>query len=201
MRVTIQRRAKVPRWLSLLTPMLSVGLAFLFGALVLLASGSDPILVYGTMLKTSLTTRFGVSETIVKAIPLMFTGLAVAITLRMKILNLGAEGQLNMGAFAASLFALTFTGLPVYLMLPGMILAGAAGGALWSLLAVAPRVLWGTSELIISLMLNYVAALWVSYLTNGPWRDPTARGFPLGPVFVEAGQLPSFFGTASTAGS
>jgi general nucleoside transport system permease protein len=200
MRVLIQRRVNVPRWLAVAAPLGSVIMAFVVGALVLLASGNDPIKVYGIMLKSSVTTNFGISETIVKAIPLMLCGFAVAVTMRMRVLNLGAEGQLYIGAFAASWFAMTFTGLPAGVMLPGMLIVAFVAGALWSVLAILPRILWGTSELIVTLMFNYVAILWVSFLVNGPWQDPTARGFPLGPVFVPAAQLPVLGNTRLHAG-
>jgi simple sugar transport system permease protein len=190
MRLLIQKRVDVPRWLTLVAPVISVGLAFLVGAAVIASTGGDPIKVYRLMLESSLFSRYGLPETIVKAIPLMLSGFALAVTMRMRVLNLGAEGQIYIGAVAAAWVAAAFGNLPAGLLLPLMFVAGLSAGGLWSLIAVLPRVLWNTSELITSLMMNYVAILWVAYLVNGPWRDPTARGFPLGPVFPEAGQLP-----------
>jgi len=195
MKLVIQRRADVPRWLSLAGPLGAVLLAFLIGAAVLVASGSDPIKVYATMAQSALLTRFGLSETIVKTIPLTLCSLAVAVTLRMKVINIGAEGQLYMGAFAASWFAGAFPGLPATLMIPGMIAMGCVGGSLWSLLAIAPRLIWGTSELFTTLMLNYVASLWISYEVMGPMMDPKASGAAIGPSFVAAAQLPTLGAT------
>ena len=189
--MVIQRRGDVPLWLSVAAPLVSVLLALLVGAVIIVASGKDAIMVYGTMFRSALTTRFGLSETLVKAIPLMLCGLAVLVTLRMKILNLGAEGQLYMGAVAATWLATSYTDLPAWLMVPGMLLLGILAGGAWSILAVLPRVLWGTSELITTLMFNYLAMLWVSYLVNGPWRDPAALGFALGYPFVPAARLPT----------
>jgi simple sugar transport system permease protein len=192
MRLLIQKRVDVPRWLSLVAPLISVGLAFLLGAVVIAATGGDPVEVYRIMLQSALFSRYGFPETIVKAIPLMLSGFALAVTLRMRVLNLGAEGQIYIGAIATAWLAMSLPALPAGIMLPAMFILAFIAAGLWSLVSVLPRVLWGTNELITTLMLNYVATLWVAYLVNGPWRDPTARGFPLGSVFPLAGQLPTW---------
>ncbi len=191
MRIVLQRRLYVPRWLSIGAPVASVVLALLLGAVLMRLTGSDPAKVYALMLRSALTTRFGLTETAVKAIPLMLCGLAVAISMRIKVFNIGAEGQLYLGAAAATWVALTFTGLPAMVMLPAMMALGALAGGIWSIIAILPRVWWGVSELITTLMLNYVAILSVYWLVNGPWKDPAVRGYPLSPTFVPAGQLPT----------
>jgi general nucleoside transport system permease protein len=200
MRIVRQRRMNVPWWLKIGAPAASVVLALLFGAVVMLLVGNDPVKVYALMLRSALTTRFGLSETAVKAIPLMLCGFAVAISMRMQIFNVGAEGQLYLGAAAATWVALTFTGLPAPIMLPAMMLLGCLAGGLWSIIAILPRVLWGISELITTLMLNYVATLAVYWLVNGPWKDPAVRGYPLSPTFVPAALLPTLGTTRVHAG-
>jgi len=125
----------------------------------------------------------------------MIAGLAVSLSFRMKLWNIGAEGQMYMGAFAASGLALFFPGLPKVVMLPGMFCLGFLAGGLWSLLAALPKAYLNINEVITTLMLNNVAVLWVGYLVYGPWRDPRGMNFPLSARFVDAGQLPTFGGT------
>jgi ABC-type uncharacterized transport system permease subunit len=142
------------------------------------------------MFKGAFGSAYGLSETVVKAIPLLLAGLGVAIAFKMLLWNIGAEGQLYMGAFAASYIALFHPDLPSYIMLPAMLVAGMLAGGLWALLTALPRALLGVNEVIISLMLNYVAILWVDYLVYGPWKDPQGFNFPLTAPFPESAILP-----------
>ncbi len=187
----LQKRAKPSPLLAFLVPALSVVLALALGAVFLAATGHSPVEVYSTMLKGALGSKYGVSETIVKAIPLMLTGLGVSLAFRMLLWNIGAEGQLYMGAFAASLVALTFPGLPQPVLLTAMFLAGFVAGGLWGLLSAVPRAYFGVNEVITSLMLNYVAIYWVDYLVYGPWKDPQGYNFPLTPPFSPSAHLPT----------
>lgn len=193
--VVLEKRLVPSRWLSFLIPTLSVILALLFGALFLLLTGYDPVKIYGVMLTGAFGSKYGLSETIVKSIPLMLTGLGVSIAFKMLLWNIGAEGQLYMGAFAASWVALSFPDAPSSILLPAMFVAGFLGGALWGLLPALPRAYLGVNEVITSLMLNYVAILWVDYLVYGPWKDPHGFNFPLTAPFTPAADLPTFFGT------
>ena len=113
----------------------------------------------------------------------------------MLLWNIGAEGQLHMGAFAASWLALSYPHLPAAIMLPGMFLLGFLAGGLWGLLPAIPRAYLGTNEVITTLMLNYVAILWVAFLVTGPWRDPQGLRFPLSAPFSDAACLPTFLHT------
>lgn len=195
MGLRLERRADVPRVLVWTTPLASVLLALLAGALFLRLTGSDPAEVYGMMLRGAFGSRYGATETMVKAIPLMLCGLGVGIAFRMLLWNIGAEGQLYMGAFAATWVCMTFPGWPPYLLLPAMVAAGCLAGGLWALLPALPRAYLRTNEVITTLMLNYVAILWVSYLVHGPWRDPAGLNFPLTRPFPRAAWLPTFPGT------
>ena len=174
-----------------MVPVVSIGLALVFGGLVLLAAGEDPISVYRAMLRGALGDRNGVAETLVKTIPQLLTGLGVALAFRMRLWNIGAEGQLYLGAVAATglgLYLLPHAPAPV--LIPAMVAAGMLGGAAWGAIPGALRAFLGANEIITSLMLNYVAVLFAEYLVHGPWRDPASFGFPGTPPLPEAGWLP-----------
>lgn len=187
----LEKRLTYSPALAFLVPALSVVLALGSGAIFLLATNHDPVKIYLTMWEGAFGSKYGVSETIVKAIPLMLSGLGVAIAFRMLLWNIGAEGQLYMGAFAASWVALSFPDAPASILLPAMFLAGFLAGALWGLLPAIPRALLGVNEVITTLMLNYVAILWVDYLVYGPWKDPQGFNFPLSRPFSPSAILPT----------
>ncbi|MGR6836422.1 ABC transporter permease [Syntrophomonas erecta] len=176
---------------KVMVPVLSVLLALAFGWVFLALSGLDAGETYFRMFKGAFGSSYAISETIVKAIPLMLAGLAVSLAFRMKLWNIGAEGQLYMGAFAASGVALALGDLSSPLLLGLMLLAGFIGGALWGFIPGVLRAYWQVNETITSLMLNYVAISWVNYLVFGPWKDPQSMGFPLTPRFTPAAYLPT----------
>ena len=164
-------------------------------ALVLLVLGQDPIATYAGMLRITLGTDYGRSEVVVKMIPLLLCALAVAVPARLGLVNVGGEGQLYLGAWLASWAALSFPQLPALLLLPLMLLMGMIGGGLWALLPAVLRALGWLNETISTLLLNYVAILFVQYFVFGPWKDPTSGNFPQSAAFVAAAQLPLLPGT------
>ncbi|MBA1335683.1 MAG: Nucleoside ABC transporter, permease protein 1 [Firmicutes bacterium] len=182
----------VPKRRQLAYRILAVVLALVLGAAFLGVMGFSPMAIYRKMFGGAFGSKYGITETIVKTIPLMLAALGVSVAFRMKLWNIGAEGQLYMGCFAASWVALRFPGLPAYVMLPAMFMAGMLGGGLWALVPAVPRALFGTNETLSTLMLNYVAILWVDYLVFGPWKDPKGFNFPITPEFSEAAFLPAF---------
>ncbi|MGB9660824.1 MAG: ABC transporter permease [Moorellaceae bacterium] len=194
-RVFWEKRLQPSPFMMVIIPVVSVILALGLGAVFLALTNLDPLKVYQSMLKGVIGSKYGISETVVKAIPLMLTSLGVALAFRMLLWNIGAEGQFYMGAFGASWVALTFPHWPVYVMLPAMFIAGCLMGGIWALLPAIPRAKWGVNEVITTLMLNYVAILWVDYLVYGPWKDPQGFNFPLTAPFSKAATLPSLAGT------
>ncbi len=146
------------------------------------------------MIDGALGSKYRFQETIVKTIPLVITSLGIAIAFRMQFWNIGAEGQIMMGAFMAGFVALKFPTLPMAVMIPAMIVFGMIGGGLWALLPAMFKAKWGTNETIVTLMMNYIALKWVTYLQYGPWKDPNGLGFPKIPNFVDAAILPKVFG-------
>ncbi len=184
------RREENSTLVGLMTPILSIIMAFVLGWLVLDLAGFNPALVYRKMFSGSLGTYYAVSETIVKAIPLMLAGLAVSLAFKMKLWNIGAEGQIYMGAFAASGVAVAVGDGSPFLLIPLTMLAGFIAGAAWGFIPGMLRAYGQVNETIITLMLNYVAIYWVDYLVFGPWKDPKSMGFPLAPILPSGAQLP-----------
>lgn len=176
---------------QLFVAFLSILLALVFGWVFLYLYGIDPGQTYIHMWDGAFGNAYAISETLVKAIPLMLAGLAVSLAFRMKLWNIGAEGQLYMGAFAASGIALSMGDVSAWLLLPLMLAAGFAAGGFWALIPAALRAYWNVNETITTLMLNYVAIFWVESLVFGPWKDPQSMGFPLTPRFSENASLPT----------
>jgi simple sugar transport system permease protein len=112
----------------------------------------------------------------------------------MKFWNIGGEGQIIMGAFASSFVALRLPGVPDFALLPLMAAAGVLGGALWAIIPALLKAKLRTNETIITLMMNYIALNWITFLQYGPWKDPKAKGFPKIQDFSEAAILPNIFG-------
>ncbi|MEI8095448.1 MAG: ABC transporter permease [Spirochaetales bacterium] len=177
-----------PGWVTLL----AVVLAFALVAVFIAATGKNVGAVYAKMFVGAFGTEFGFTETLVKAIPLMLCGLGVSLAYRIQVWNIGAEGQFVAGAMAATAITVYLPGLPAWSALPLMVLAGIAAGALWGLFTALPKVLWNVNELIISLMLNYVALQALDFVVYGPWRDPAGMNFPGTPAFTPAETLPAF---------
>ncbi len=196
MRVTLQARARpLPAYARPLTTAVSVLVALCLGAGFFALSGHDPLRLYAIMARGMFGDAYALSETVVKAIPLALTGLGVAVAFKIGLWNIGAEGQLYMGAVAATAVPLFFPTLPVLVMMPAMIGAAMLAGGVWALLVALPKAYRNVNEIITSLMLNYVAILLAEYLIYGPWKDPAGFNFPLTPMYPKAAQLPLLFGT------
>ena len=182
--VGLQRRFAPSRRNDVLSPVLSVLAALLAGAVFLLLTGYRPLAVYQDLVEASFTTWFGITDSLAAASPLVLTGLAAAVTFRMKLFNIGAEGQLYVGAIGASWAGLALA--PDLPRIPAafVILAvGALAGVLWMLPAAVCRAWLGTSEIITTLMLTFVGLFLMRYLIFGAssfWRDPLATNFPQG---------------------
>lgn len=197
--VKVERRLTPSRASSYLVSLGSLALALLCGALILQIAGANPWKTYAAMGKGAFGSSYALSETIVKSTPLMLCGLGVSVAFRMLFWNIGAEGQLAMGGFAAAGVALflpqRFPAMPSWLLIPLMGLAGFATGALWGLVPALLKVYTRTNEIIVTLMMNYIAVLWIEYLYYGPWKDPQGYGFPGSAPFPKAAWLPRWPGT------
>ena len=182
--VQLQRRLAPSLRNDILVPILSVLAALAAGAVFLALEGYEPLEVYRELVEASFTTWFGLTDSVAAASPLILTGLAAAVTFRMKLFNIGAEGQLYVGAIGASWAGLALAAeLPRPLAAAVLLAVGALAGALWILPAAVFRAWFGTSEIITTLMLTFVALFLMRYLIFGAssfWRDPLATNFPQG---------------------
>ncbi len=190
-RLRLERRMEQPRWLEIISPVILIIAALLVGAVLLRITGANPWVVYQRMASTAFGDRYGWSDTTIKATPLILASLGVSIAFRMKLWNIGAEGQIYMGAFLATGVALNFftPETPMWIVLPAMAVAGFIGGAIWGFIPGLLKAKLNVNEIITTLMLNYVAILWNNYFIYGPWSE---RGFGLTPQFPRNAWLPRF---------
>jgi ABC-type uncharacterized transport system permease subunit len=168
----------------------AVGVGLILSALALVTIGVSPWEALSSLVRGAFGSDFALEQSALKAVPLALTGLAVALCLRMRLWNIGAEGQFHAGAIGASWAALAFPSMTAWVLLPLMIVAGMAAGAAWAGLAAVPRALWGVNEIITTLLLNYVAILAVAYLVTGPWRSEASFNLPVSDVFGSGAVLP-----------
>jgi ABC-type uncharacterized transport system permease subunit len=195
--VRIERRLETPSWLPVVVPLASIALALAAGAIVLLITGHDPADAYARLFDRGFLTEGGLSSALVTATPLLFTGLAAAVAFRMRLWNIGAEGQLYMGAVGASGVGIALSGEPRAVVIPAMVAGGLALGAAWGAIPGLLKAYANANEIITSLMLNYVAGLFLSYLifdSRSYWRDlsPSASTFPQGKRLADAADWPSW---------
>ncbi len=177
---------------AVLAQILAVVIALVAAGLIVMLMGINPVKFYGDLVRGALGSAYRLRATLNKAIPLVILSLGTLIAFKMKFWNIGAEGQMCMGAFGAAYFALNFSWLPAYVLLPLMAAAGVVCGGLWSLIPALLKVKFGTNETLVTLMLNYVALRWITYLQYGPWRED--GGMPKIATFEPNAVLPSVLG-------
>ncbi|MCX7709349.1 MAG: ABC transporter permease [Clostridia bacterium] len=192
--IRIAKRTDLTKLQSIKMRIAAVLLALLTAGIFILVLGHNPLSVYGAMLVGAFGNLYGFKETILLTIPLVITSLGISIAFKMKFWNIGAEGQIFMGAFGASFVALNFPHLPKPLLLLLMAVGGILCGGIWALVPAFFKAQFGTNETLFTLMMNYIALKWVTYLQYGPWRDPQANGFPKIADFGENAILPKFLG-------
>ena len=173
-----------PALLRAAAPILAIVLAFAAGALFVLAIGEDPLAIYGLMLRETLGTGYGLGQTLFKATPLVFTGLAVALGFRAGLFNIGAEGQLYLGAFAAGLTGIAVAGLPALIALPLCLIAAALSGAAWGGIPGVLKARFGAHEVINTIMMNLIAFALVSFAGRWVFQPATVRTAEIAPVAV-----------------
>jgi len=196
--IRIERRLEQPRWLSVAVPVVSIAVAFLFAALVLLATHHPPLHTFRRLFDAAFLANGALTQTVVSATPLVFTGLAAAVAFRMNLFNIGGEGQLYAGAITGATVGLLLGSAPSPVVLPAMMLAGAAGGLVLAAIPGILRAFLSTNEIITSLMLNYVVALIIDYLifdSHSYLRDTKgfeASVFPQGKILPDSATWPSW---------
>ena len=160
-------------WRSISVPLVAVLLGLLIGAILLLVSGASPLEAYSALIKGAFGTPVAVQRTLEKSTPLIFSGLAVAFAFKAGLFNIGAQGQLLIGAIVAAYVGFSFEGIPAIIHAPLALLIGGLAGALYGYIPGALKVYTGAHEVIVTIMLNYVAINITDYLADGPWKDMT----------------------------
>ncbi len=170
----MSRRPSLPlaQLIDLLLPVAAVALALLVGAGFLLGLGVSPLMAYGAMVKGALGNTSGITQTLTKATPLLLVGLGICIAFRGGVINIGGEGQIIVGALAATAFALTFPTWPRWLLLTATLLIGALTGMFWGGIAGWLKARMGVNEILSTVMLNQIALQIMNFLLRGPMLDP-----------------------------
>ncbi len=137
------------------------------------------------LFKGAFGSRWAIEDSLIKAIPIFLCSLGVAIAFRLQIWNIGAEGQFALGAMGATWVALSFPELPGFFLLPAMIGMAMLAGGLWGFIPALLRQRLQTNEIIVTLMMNYIAILLLDFMVYGAWKDPSSYGFPMTPGFSE----------------
>ncbi|HEY7901874.1 MAG TPA: ABC transporter permease [Casimicrobiaceae bacterium] len=189
----------VAKWLS---PLVAIVAMVACGFALFALLGRDPLAAVRAFFVDPVATRYGVGELFLKASPLALIATGLAIGYRANVWNIGAEGQLAMGAIAAGGVALALDASGSSLVLPLMFVAGALGGLAWAAIPAYLRTRFNTNEILVSLMLVYIATLLLSFLVHGPWRDPEGFNFPQSRMFAASALLPTIVtGTRLNAGA
>ena len=199
MRIVLERRDDRPRWLSFASPLAAVALTMIAGAILFALMGRNPVAALKVFFIDPLSDGWALQELAVKATPLILISVGLTLCYRSNNWNIGAEGQLVMGAIVGSWLALATHGTPNGpWVIAAMLALGALGGMLWALIPALLKTRFGVNEILASLMLVYVAELTLDYLVRGRWRDPKGFNFPQSvnfepeatmPLLAESGRL------------
>jgi len=192
MRLVLEPRSERSTAAAIASPLIAVGLTLLVMSILFAFLGKDPLNAVGVYFLQPLTDSYSLQEMVVKATPLVMIAIGLALCYLANVWNIGAEGQFVIGAVAGSYLAVKTQGADVGAwVLPAMLVLGAIGGALYALIPAICRVRFGASEILVSLMLVYVADLVLDYLVRGPWRDPKGYNFPTTAEFDPVATVPS----------
>lgn len=185
-----EKRAESSLLMGYLSPLIATLLTLIGGMALFLFLGKDPLQGFHLFFIQPISDLYGLSELLLKATPLMLIAMGLSIGFRANIWNIGAEGQFIMGGAAASAVALNLSHLPATSLIPLMLLAGMLGGMAWASIPAFLKTRFNTNEILVSLMLVYIAQLGASWLVHGPMKDPYGFGFPQSPMFEESALLP-----------
>ena len=176
----------LPAWLD---TVLAVVVATAFSGLILLLTGHDPVLAYVELVQRTMLRSAGITESVVRAVPILIAATAVLISVRAGLWNIGIDGQVLAGAFAAAVVGASLDGVSVGLMWLATVVAGAVAGALWAVIPALLRARFELNEIVSSIMLNYVAVAMSAWLVKGPFRD-TSLVTPQTPLIPRESRLP-----------
>jgi len=187
----LEPRQHTPLWMTLSAPIIAVAIVLLLSGGLIMWAGAPLLESYVALFVGAFGSKFAIAETLVRATPLILTGLAAAVAFRAKLWNIGGEGQLYAGALAVTYFGTGLIELPPTLMIPFLFVVGAVAGGLLLLVPALLKTRLKVDEVVTTLLLNFVMLLLANYLLFGPWKDPMAMGWPQGAPVLEEGILPN----------
>src|SRR5258708_6696659 len=191
MQLVLEKRAERSNTIALVSPLIAIGLTIVTMSILFAILGKNPALALWVYFIDPLTDSYSLQELAVKATPLVMIAIGLSLCYLANVWNIGAEGQFLIGAVAGSWLAVKTQGTEAgHWVLPAMLLMGAAAGALYALIPAICKVRFGASEILTSLMLVYVADLFLDYLVRGPWRDPAGFNFPTTAEFDPVATVP-----------
>jgi simple sugar transport system permease protein len=186
----LESKPTPPLGVTLLFPIAAIAATLVITSLLVLAAGASPFSVFYLVARGAAGTQFAALETLTRATPLIFTGLAVAVAFRAKLWNIGAEAQLYIGGVVTVVLGTGALPLPSFLLIPLIMLAAMAAGALLLLGPAVLKTRFGVDEVVTTLLLNFTVLLFVSMLLEGPLKDPMGLGWPQSQRVVAEAQLP-----------
>lgn len=189
----LERRPAPSSLMRIASPLIAALAMLLTGALVFALLGKDPLTALYVVFIEPISSHYGLGELLLKATPLLLCALGLGMGFRANVWNIGAEGQFIAGALSGGGIALYWGTAMGALALPAMLLAGIIGGMAWAAIPALLRTRFHTNEILVSLMLVYIAQLLLSYLVHGPWRDPAGYNFPQSRILPENCMLPLLF--------
>ncbi len=190
MRIELIRRGTPSATLRFFSPLIGLALAVITDAIMFSILGKNPVSALYVYFIEPLTEMWSIHELLIKAAPLILMGAGLSVCYLSNNWNIGAEGQFIMGALAGSIFPVLLGGLQGPFILPLMMLFAIIGGALWALIPAFLKARFNTNEILVSLMLVYVAQLMLDYLVRGPWRNPEGMNFPESVRFPAFARMP-----------
>ncbi|MEE2722369.1 MAG: ABC transporter permease [Pseudomonadota bacterium] len=190
MLLRLEQRPEVSKSMVYASPLIAVVLTILTAMVMFALLGVDPVKAIATFFIEPISTLDGLAELCVKATPLILIGVGLALGFQANVWNIGAEGQLIIGALAGGGLALAFYDHSSIFLVPAMLVCGVIGGMAWAAIPAWLKTRYNTNEILTSLMLTYVGLLVLSYLVHGPWKDPEGQNFPESRLFHESALLP-----------
>lgn len=190
MLVRLEPRIETSHWLRYGSPVIALALTLIVGTVLFAALGQDPLEALYTFFLKPIDSLYGISELAIKAAPLLLCAIGLTIGFRGNVWNIGAEGQLTVGAICGGGLALAFYGEEGPWLMPLMVVTGALGGMAWGAIPAFLKTRFNANEILTSLMLSYVAIQVLGYLVHGPWRDPEGYNFPETRLFGDDALLP-----------
>lgn len=190
MRIELERRPGMSGFFAIVSPLVALALTVIFGGLMFALLGKDPVDALFSFFIEPLLEVWSLHELAIKAAPLILIAVGLSVAYRSNNWNIGAEGQFTIGAIAGSFLPVVFYEWHSPLLLPLMMILGMVGGALYAAIPALLKARFNTNEILTSLMLVYIAQLFLDWLVRGLWRDPAGYNFPQSRSFVTEGVLP-----------